>query len=74
MMFQVPEPEEWLEYVKKGDEKPETPVWMKDFADAKRNKRRESKSESARVVLGEKRVSAKERAHSDFISLGKKRR
>jgi len=27
--FEVPEPEEWLEYVKKGDEKAELPIWEK---------------------------------------------
>ena len=27
--FEVPEPEAWLEYVRRGDEKPELPVWRK---------------------------------------------
>lgn len=74
MMFQVPEDEEWLEYVKKGDFHPKTPEWAKDFIDAKKNERRNSKKEKGNVILGEKRISAKDRAHSNFIELGKKRR
>lgn len=72
MMFQVPEPETWLEYVKAGDFHPETPIWNKDFVESK-NSKRNSKSESKNVILGEKRISAKEKAHSNFIELGKKR-
>ena len=74
MMFQVPEPEEWLEYVKKGDFHPETPIWNKEFEESKKSERRNSKRENGSVVLGERRISAKERAHSNFIELGKKRR
>ena len=73
MMFQVPEPEEWLEYVKKGDFHPETPIWNKEFEESKKSERRNSKRENGSVVLGERRISAKERAHSNFIELGKKR-
>lgn len=75
MMFQVPEPAEWLEYVKKGDIHPETPVWNKDFVDEiKAKKTRSRKDESKSVILGERRISAKDKAHSNFIELGKRRR
>lgn len=74
MMFQVPEPEEWLEYVKKGDFHPETPIWNKEFEESKKSERRNSKRDNGNVILGERRISAKDRAHSNFIELGKKRR
>jgi len=74
MMFQVPEPEEWIEYVKKGDFHPQTPIWNKEFEESKKNERRHSKKDSGNVILGEKRISAKDKAHSNFIELGKKRR
>ena len=74
MMFQVPEPEEWLEYVKKGDFHPETPIWNKEFEESKKSERRNSKRDSGNVILGERRISAKDKAHSNFIELGKKRR
>jgi len=74
MMFQVPEPQEWIEYVKKGDSKPETPIWNKEFEQNKKTERRSSKKENGNIILGEKRISAKEKAHSNFIELGKRRR
>ena len=74
MMFQVPEPEEWLEYVKKGDFHPETPIWNKEFEESKKSERRNSKRDNENVILGERRISAKDKAHSNFIELGKKRR
>ncbi len=74
MMFQVPEPEEWLEYVKKGDFHPETPIWNKEFEESKKSERRNSKRDNGNVILGERRISAKDKAHSNFIELGKKRR
>lgn len=74
MMFQVPEPEEWLEYVKKGDFHPETPIWNKEFEESKKCERRNSKRDNGNVILGERRISAKDKAHSNFIELGKKRR
>lgn len=74
MMFQVPESEEWLEYVKKGDFHPETPEWAKEFVGAKKNERRNSKKDNGNIILGERRISAKDKAHSNFIELGKKRR
>lgn len=74
LMFQVPEPNEWLEYVKKGDTHPETPIWNREFVDSQKSQRRNAKKESKEVILGERRISAKDRAHSNFIELGKKRR
>lgn len=74
MMFQVPEPTEWIEYVKKGDFHPETPIWNKEFVETKKSERRSSKKENGNVILGEKRISAKDKAHSNFIELGKRKR
>lgn len=75
MMFQVPESEEWIEYVKKGDFNPETPVWAVEFQ--KNQSSKPSKNDDSGfsgVSLGRKRISAKEKAHSNFIEIGKKRK
>jgi len=39
MKFEVPEPEEWMEYVKKGDAHPVVPAWQKDFTGNKTSKK-----------------------------------
>ena len=71
MKFEVPEPAEWLDYVKKGDLKPETPVWVSSSS-GRSHKFDYHKNE--KVELGEKRLSRKEQSHLDFIQAGKKRR
>ena len=81
MKFEVPEPEEWLEYVKKGDFKPKTPVWIeamnKVFDSTKgehfhsRNSRNPHEAET--LNLGKKRLTQKDRAHMNFIEAGKRK-
>ena len=81
MKFEVPEPEEWLEYVKKGDFKPKTPVWIeamnKVFGSTKgehfhsRNSRNPHEAEP--LNLGKKRLTQKDRAHMNFIEAGKRK-
>ncbi len=64
MKFEVPEPEEWSTYVQKGDPHPEKPVW-----DLPHN--RPGKSHHEELKLGQRRLSAKDKAHMDFIKSGK---
>ena len=71
MKFEVPEPEEWSEYVKKGDKHPKKPVW-----DLPQNHRNSAHSASRgqhhdELQLGQRRLSAKDKAHMDFIKSGK---
>ncbi len=64
MKFEVPEPEEWSEYVKKGDKHPKKPVW--DLPQSRPNTGRHEE-----LKLGQRRLSAKDKAHMDFIKSGK---
>ena len=41
MHFEIPEPEEWLSYVKNGDKNPRVPVWCQSVENYKRGKRYE---------------------------------
>ena len=68
MRFEVPEPKEWKLYVEKGDFN----------APGSKRQRRFGKSDNAfkkqeSFSLGKKRLSAKDKAHLDFISQGKLR-
>ena len=63
--FEVPEPSEWKSYVEQGDLHPATPSWISE-------RQFESKKTKA-VIPARRRLSAKEKAHMDFISQGKKR-
>lgn len=70
MKFEVPEPEEWSEYVKKGDFHPKKPVWdlpqnIKDFSNKSGHTHHEE------IKLGQRRLTAKDKAHMDFIKSGK---
>jgi 23S rRNA pseudouridine1911/1915/1917 synthase len=69
MKFEIPEPEEWLAYVKKGDEKPATPVWQREkpVHDARKDGDIYSKIRHD----AEDRISHKKLAGMDFISRGK---
>ncbi len=60
MRFEVAEPAEWKIYVEKGDLHPKTPSWAE-----------QPKTES--FSLGRKRLSAKDKAHMNFIEQGKRR-
>ncbi|MCR5218031.1 RluA family pseudouridine synthase [Treponema sp.] len=60
MRFDIPEPEEWLEYVKKGDRHPQTPVWFKKF-----------KPEPQKNIPLQKTESRKSLRHMNFIERGK---
>ena len=64
MKFEVPEPEEWSTYVQKGDPHPEKPVW-----DLPQNRPNSGRHEE--LKLGQRRLSAKDKAHMDFIKSGK---
>ena len=64
MKFEVPEPEEWSTYVQKGDAHPKKPVW-----DLPQN--RPGKGHHEELKLGQRRLSAKDKAHMDFIKSGK---
>lgn len=66
LKFEVPEPEEWLEYVKKGDKKPRTPIWKEAKPVVKQNRNDSS------LNLGQKKLTRKETAHMNFIEKGKK--
>ncbi len=89
MHFEVPEDAQWLEYVQKGNLHPEMPVWEKAKIAEKqesRNRpayngkiesdwnRRGKKGSDDFEGMERRRISAKERSHSDFISLGKAHR
>lgn len=67
LLFEVPEPDEWCEYVKRGDKHPQLPVWKKEQSEQKKH---HSNNE---LQLGQKRLSKKEAAHMDFIQAGKRR-
>ena len=75
MKFEVPEPETWLEYVKKGDPNPKTPLWIESLKNSfdKKGERFHRKHENS-LDLGQKRLSKKDRAHMNFIEAGKKGR
>ncbi len=70
MKFEVPEDPQWLEYVKKGDFKPRTPVWEKEF----KSQRSAKKAKADDIDLGQKRLSRKDKAHMNFIQQGKAHR
>lgn len=71
MSFQVPEPSEWLEYAKKGDFHPQKTLWANAQSGKSRDKNSRSKKEE-NFSLGAKRLSAKDRAHMNFIEQGKR--
>ena len=69
MIFEVPEPEEWIDYTKKGDKHPETPVWMVEKTEKfAKMKKADDKDE---LKLGERKLSRKAAAHMDFIQQGR---
>lgn len=65
MSFEVAEPAEWKIYVEKGDLHPVRPEWasQKGFSPDKKES----------FTLGKKRLSAKDKAHMNFIEIGKRR-
>lgn len=63
LRFEVPEPKEWKIYVEKGDLHP--------VSASRRGEKSPKKTES--FTLGQKRLSAKDKAHMNFIELGKRR-
>ena len=64
LRFEVAEPEEWLEYVTKGDMHPALPVWRDK--NSPYNKPQLSHTDNRPVQL-----SHKQKSHMDFISQGK---
>ena len=71
MKFEVPEPAEWAEYVERGDKNPAKPVWVNEDL---KNKNEKSKSRNNNLLLGERRLSKKDKAHMNFIESGKRYR
>ncbi len=66
MKFEEAEDKSWLEYVKAGDEKPETPVWELERKNERFNKSREKNLEDI-----PRRLTGKQLSHMDYISRGK---
>lgn len=66
MRFEVPEPEEWLSYVEKGDHHPKTPIWRQKNPMA-------NKKAPVKEYKGPVHLSGKQAAKMDFISKGKLR-
>ncbi len=64
MKFEVPEPEEWLSYVEKGDVNGKKALWLEKVGPSPKKNEYED--------LGVRRLSRKEKAHMDFISSGRK--
>lgn len=63
MRFEIPEPDEWLAYVKAGDKNPRVPIW---------NQKRENHQKPVKEnVPMQKRLSGKKASHMDFIARGK---
>ena len=77
LKFEVKEPETWLEYVKKGDFHPETPVWIKELHEKFENTKGEhfhSRGHgNTENFPPEKRLSRKQTSKKYFIEAGKKR-
>ena len=61
LKFEVPEPEEWIKYVEKGDLNPRPPIWMK-----KTNPANSKAPSEIKLKLTKKKTS-----HMDFIARGK---
>lgn len=76
MHFEVKEPEEWLKYVQKGDRHPEPPVWFKEKKEHVRFHKNANIADfnGKNIELGQKRLTAKDKAHMNFIQQGKSRR
>ncbi len=66
MKFEVPENPEWTGYVKRGDHKPLKPVWLEEKTSFARPDNKPSKKQSTRL-------SARQKAHLNFIEQGKLR-
>lgn len=66
MRFEVPESDEWLSYVNKGDVKPQTPIWNQD-------KERKGSKSNKDFSAPAQRISKKQASHMDYISRGKAR-
>lgn len=67
MVFEVAEPEEWLEYVKHGDLHPQKPVW-----EVEKMGKSAFKGNKKDIDVGPKKLTGKDRAHMNFIEQGKK--
>ncbi len=66
LKFEVPEPAEWTDYVKRGDPKPAAPSWKRAANHSSHN--------DEKLVLTKKRLSAKDKAHMNYIQSGKSHR
>lgn len=79
LKFEVPEPEEWFDYVKRGDKHPAVPVWIEEKSAVRDRSGSGSKGKNHNhnredLLLGEKKLTRKDKAHMNFIEAGKKYR
>lgn len=80
MKFEVPEPKEWKAYVEKGDLNPKKAIWNesdKNLAkmgiETKKSNYDEMFDKNGNPKGAKKRLSAKDKAHMNFIQQGKNR-
>lgn len=74
MVFEVPEPDEWAEYVEKGDKHPEKPVWVveRNAGFEKKGKTGGKNKHSNDLSVGNRPLNNKQKSHMDFIQAGKR--
>lgn len=61
LKFEIPEPEEWIKYVEKGDPNPQVPIWSRKIVKSNGNLPSEIKI----------KMTGKKASHLDFIARGK---
>lgn len=69
LSFEIPEPDNWLTVVEKGDI---TVLKSRKDSDKAKPQERRSHTEKETISLGQRRPSRKDLAHTDFITRGKK--
>ena len=67
MKFEVPEPDAWTEYVKKGDNHPLVPSWKSERRDNHKNHSHENDA----AKLDNRPLTGKQKSHMNFIERGK---
>ena len=72
MKFEVPEPEEWSEYVSRGDKHPEKTVWDSERNSQHHKNQHEKKADNEMPF--ERKLTRKQTAHMDFIKKGQNHR
>ena len=72
MKFEVPESEEWSEYVSRGDKHPEKTVWDSERNSQHHKNQHEKKADNEMPF--ERKLTRKQTAHMDFIKKGQNHR